>query len=62
MGPMINMKDLMNVRESYSKKMAEEEAENGLGNDNDRRMGFMMMMAMGGNGVTNANMPTITNE
>ena len=60
MGPMINMKDLMNVRESYSKKMAEDEAENGINND-DRRMGFMMMMAMGG-GAPNATMAAIQNE
>jgi hypothetical protein len=46
---MINMQDLMNVRESYSKKLAEEEfsAENP---SDERKFGFMMMLAMGGNG------------
>jgi len=41
---MINMQDLMNVRESYSKKLAEEEQSE----QEDRKLGFMMMLAMGG--------------
>jgi hypothetical protein len=42
---MINMQDLMNVRESYSKKLAEEE----FSENDDRKLNFMMMLAFGGN-------------
>ena len=52
-GPMINMQDLMNVRESYSKKLAEEEfmlgMNNGASAEKQQHMGFMMMLAMGSN-------------
>ncbi len=42
---MINMQDLKNVRESYSKKLEEDTESN-----NERRMGMMMMLEMGQEG------------
>ena len=47
---MINMQDLINVRESYSKKMLED-----ADLHEDRKMGLLMML--GGNaGIINANL------
>lgn len=50
-GPMINMQDLIDVRESYSKKL-EDQMHSGIGENDERKNGLKMMLALGGNNAS----------
>lgn len=48
---MINMQDLIDVRESYSKKL-EDQMHGNIGENDERKNGLKMMLALGGNNAS----------